>query len=95
MAEIAFGNRLVVPEHVATRDLDGELVLLNFDSESYFGLDEVGSRIFEVLRGAPTIAEGVRVLLGEFDVDEDALRSDVAALVGQLVDGGLVGLESV
>ena len=51
-AEIPFDRRLTVPEHVASRDLDGELVLLNYDSETYFGLDEVGTRIWEVLQAA-------------------------------------------
>lgn len=89
---VEFDQRLVVPDHVATRELDGELVLLNFDTERYFGLDEVGSRILEVLRAAPTIDSGIPTLLEEFEVDESQLRSDVAALLGSLLDGGLVAL---
>lgn len=93
MSTIDFGQRLAVPDHVAVRELDQELVLLNFDSEQYFGLDEVGARMVEVLRGAPTIDDGVTTLLDEFEVDEGQLRSDVADLVASLVDGGLVVLE--
>ena len=90
---IDFGHRVVVPEHVAARELDGELVLLNFDTERYFGLDDVGTRILEVLREAPSVEAGMPALLEEFDVDEAQLRADVATLLGQLLDGGLVGLE--
>ena len=90
---IDFGCRLTMPEHVAARELDGELVLLNFDSESYFGLDDIGTRILEVLRSSPTIDAGVLALMDEFEVDEPALRGDVTTLLQQLLDGGLVALE--
>jgi hypothetical protein len=94
MAEtIDFDQRLAVPEHVAMRELDEELVLLNFESERYFGLDDVGARILEVLRDASSIDAGITVLLDEFEVDESQLRHDVGALVTSLVDGGLVVLE--
>jgi hypothetical protein len=93
-ADIDFGDRLAIPDHVAVRELDQELVLLNFDSERYYGLDEVGARMVEVLRGASSIDAGIALLLEEFDVDEAQLRSDVGALLASLVDGGLVVLES-
>jgi hypothetical protein len=92
---IPFDHRLSVPEHVATRDLDGELVLLNYDTEVYFGLDDVGTRIWEALRDAPTIEAGLEQLLEEFDVGSDQLRADVEQLLGQLIEGGLVELQAV
>ena len=95
MSTSSFDQRLTVPDNVATRELDGELVLLNFDTESYFGLDEVGARIWDVLRDAPSVEAGVATLLAEFDVDESTLRADVERLLTQLVDGGLVALEAV
>ena len=95
MSTSPFDQRLTVPDNVATRELDGELVLLNFDTESYFGLDQVGARMWDVLRGAPTVEAGVATLLSEFDVDEATLRADVEVLLTQLVDGGLVALEAV
>lgn len=91
-APISFAQRLEVPPHVSTSDLHGELVLLNFETETYYGLDAVGARMWAVLEQAPTLEDGVQTLLGEYDVEEERLRGDVQALVGKLVDGGLVGL---
>lgn len=90
---ISFELKVCVPAHVATRDLDGELVVLNFDSETYFGLDAVGARMWDVLSTSPTIEAGVQELLAEFDVDDDRLRTDVANLLQRMVDGGLVELQ--
>jgi hypothetical protein len=88
-----FALRLALADNVTTRELDGELVLLNYDSETYFGLDEVGARILEVLQESPSVEAGLGTLLGEFDVEESELRTDVEALVDRLVAGGLVALE--
>lgn len=38
----AFSKRIVAPENVLVRELSGQAVLLNLDSEIYFGLDEIG-----------------------------------------------------
>ena len=92
---MSFAHRVHVPEHVATRELDGELVLLNYDSETYFGLDEIGTRMLEVLRSSPSIDAAIEQLLGEFDVEPTRLREDVRELLRQLVDGGLVELVTV
>jgi hypothetical protein len=94
-SSFSFDQKVCVPAHVATRDLDGELVVLNFDSETYFGLDAVGARMWEVLSTSPSIEAGVQQLLTEFDVDDARLRTDVAALLGKMVDGGLVELQPV
>ena len=91
---ISFEQRLEFAPDVATSDLHGELVLLNFSSETYFGLDEVGARIVTVLTEKPSIERGVQALCEEFDVDEQRLREDVQRLIAELLDGGLVELRA-
>ena len=52
MSEISFSNTVSVPDGVMIRELDGEAVILNVNTEHYFGLDEVGTRIWMVLTAA-------------------------------------------
>ncbi|HEX6388538.1 MAG TPA: PqqD family protein, partial [Solirubrobacteraceae bacterium] len=89
-APISFEQRLEFAPDVATSDLHGELVLLNFATETYYGLDEVGARMVTVLTEKPSIERGVEALRDEFDVEEAQLREDVNRLIGELLDGGLV-----
>lgn len=91
---ISFEHRLEFAPDVATSDLHGELVLLNFATETYYGLDEVGARIVTVLTEGPSIERGVQTLVDEFDVEEEQLRADVHQLIGELLDGGLVELRA-
>ena len=72
--------------------LDDELVLLNLDTETYFGLDEVGKRMFEVLQHAASFGDAVTALVAEYDADEATVRADLKALLDRLVENGLVEL---
>ena len=89
------GKRVAPSQHVLVRELQGESVLLNLDSEAYFGLDEVGTRMWRVLTSAPSIEAAVETLFAEYAVDRDQLRADLARFVAKLTDAGLVDLRDV
>ena len=95
MAEqgIRFEQRVSVPAHVLFRELDGEAVMLNLEDESYFGLDAVGTRMWVVLEGSPTIGEAHKKLLAEYEVDGEQLANDMIELVQALQEQGLVVVE--
>jgi len=84
--------RVEIPECVLTREIDGELVLLDLRSETYFGLDDVGTRFWAALAENPTLPEARRALLEAFDVDPARLERDLAHLLGELEAHGLVAL---
>jgi hypothetical protein len=87
---IAFSDRVTVPKDVLISGLQSESVLLNLDSECYFGLNEIGTRIFSVLTSSPSIAAAYEQLLAEYDVDANVLRADLMDLIQQLVAQGLL-----
>ena len=87
---MSFDSRLVVPSRVLFQELDGEGVLLDLATETYYGLDDVGARFWSVLTVAATIDAGVETLAGEYDVAPELLRRDVSSLVVSLAEHGLV-----
>jgi hypothetical protein len=74
------------------QDVEGESVLLNLDTQCYFALDQVGTRMWAVLTAAASIQEACEVLLAEYDVAPDVLREDMEELIGQLVENSLLEL---
>lgn len=82
------------PEHVVLRELEGEAILLNLETETYFGLDEVGTLIWNALVAAPSVEGACELLLDELDVEPAVLRRDVEKLVGELLEAGLLELRS-
>ncbi len=87
---LSFGDRATVPPHVLVRFLEQESVLLNLETEQYFGLDITGTRMWQLVTAAPSIDAAYRELLAEFDAEPELLRSDLTELLGRLVDHGLL-----
>jgi hypothetical protein len=87
---ISFSDRVRVPDDVLISNLQEESVILNLDSERYFGLDDVGTRMLSVLTTSDSIETAYEKLLKEYDIDADALRQDLLALVENLLKQGIL-----
>lgn len=83
-------DRVSAPMHVLVRFLDRESVLLNLETEQYFGLDETGTRMWQLLTASPNIDAAYQELLAEFDVEPEMLRDNLTELLGRLVENGLL-----
>jgi hypothetical protein len=91
--KLSLSDRVEVPKHVLVRFLDKESVFLNLETENYYGLDEIGTRMWQVVTAAPTIDDAYAQLLSEFDVEADLLRQNFSELLGRLVDLGLLRVD--
>lgn len=89
-AALTLDSMVYRAEHVLFRELDGEMVLLDLSGESYFGLNAVGARAWQLIgEGASlrAIAEG---LLAEFDAEAEVVQADLLALADDLARAGLI-----
>jgi hypothetical protein len=91
---ISFSDRVKIPDGVLISNLQEESVILNLESERYFGLDGIGTRMLSVLTTSDSIEAAYGVLVEEYDVDRQVLREDLLALVNSLVEQGLVTADS-
>lgn len=84
--------RVEVPESVLTREIDGEMVLLDLASETYYGLDDVGTRIWATLAEHGSLSAARQALIEEFDVAPAMLDRDFARLLADLEGHGLLAI---
>ena len=91
-AMISFSERAVVPANVLVRFLEQESVLLNLDTERYFGLDAVGTRMWQVATSSPSLEAALLQLAEEYDAPQETLRTDLANLVEHLLENGLIAI---
>ena len=89
---ISLQQKITISSEVLSQEVDGETVLLDLESESYFGLDEVGTRIWQLLNETSNLQTVFDTLLGEYDVDEKQLEKDLQDHVAHLVEEGLISL---
>lgn len=86
---------VTISPEVMSQEVSGETVLLDLQSESYFGLDEVGTRVWQLLQEKDDLQGVYDVMLAEYDVEPDQLKDDLEELLGKLSDSGLVSLEAM
>ena len=83
-------QKVTFAETVFAQEVDSEMVLLDMESENYFGLDEVGTAIWQAMQEHGNLQEAFDDLLKQYDVEAEVLEHDLADFVGKLVESGLV-----
>jgi Coenzyme PQQ synthesis protein D (PqqD) len=83
-------QQVTIADSVLYQSLQGEVVLLNMETQHYFSLDDVGSRMWELLIELQKLPVVEERLLADFEVDPKVLREDLDRLVGGLMDAGLL-----
>ena len=87
-------QKIEISSEVLTQEVGGETVILDLKSESYFGLDEVGTRIWQLLQEQEDIQTITATMLNEYDVEEEQLEKDIQNLLTQLNKAGIVTFDS-
>ena len=70
--------------------VDDEVVMLSIRAGAYFGLNGVGSEIWNLLREPQRVGDLCRVLTALYEVDEPTLRDDVLRFLRDLHGRGLL-----
>jgi hypothetical protein len=79
-----------VPNDVLFRELQGEAVILSLASSTYFGLDAVGTRIWQLCEAHGSLQTVLDAMQREFDAPGETLQSDLLTFVDELLARGLL-----
>ena len=79
-----------VSSEAICQKVSGEMVILDLNSESYFGLNETGCRIWQLLEADYTKPDILQTLTDEFEVSKQELETDLQALLEALESAGLI-----
>lgn len=90
MTKVSLSDAVRPGANVLFRELEGEGILLSLDSGKYFGLDAVGTRIWQLLATGPTLGGVCDTLAAEFDAEPATIEVDLLALLTELSTHGLV-----
>ena len=82
--------RLQIADDVLFQTVADEAVLLNMADNHYYGLDDVATRMWQLLVESGDGEAVIREMLTEYEVDETTLRQDFAALVAEMAHAGLI-----
>lgn len=71
-------------------EIDGEVVMLSIENSEYYGLDKVGSRIWELLENPIRFDALVNILMKEYEVPEKQCREDTLFFLQKLADKNVI-----
>lgn len=80
------------PENVMSREIGDEGVLLDLATGTYFGLNSVGFRAWQLMIGGHTFGEILNQILSEFDGTDTDVDADIEELIDHLVNAKLLAL---
>jgi len=89
---VNLSDRLSIPAPVMTRTIGDELVLLHLESGTYFGLDPVGTRIWQLMADGRTLEEVCQAMTEAYEVSREEVERDVLALAESLRERCLIAV---
>ncbi len=93
MGSVSLQNTFTLGKDTVFRDLDGEAVILHLGSGTYFGMNAVGTRIWQLIERHGRLDAVLDELCQEYDASRDELRQDLLELVTRLADARLVDMK--
>ena len=79
-----FDKKLAPSDDAIASPVGDETVILHMKNGAYYGLDAVGTRIWELLKEGHSPAAICARMADEYDVAPDVLEADVRRLLGEL-----------
>jgi Coenzyme PQQ synthesis protein D (PqqD) len=84
-------STIVVSNQLVSGDLlDGEVAILNLPDGVYYGLNDVGRRVWDLIQQPRTVHELKEILLQEYDVDPEKCSRELIDLLQDLAKHGLI-----
>lgn len=93
MADTTLPKKAIISDSVLFQQMAAEGVLLDMDSEQYFGLDDITLHIWQILSEDSDVDNLLSKLLAEYNVKEEVLKKDIITLLTQMQTDKLLTLE--
>ena len=87
---VSLDDTPTIGEDVVFRELEGEIVILNLDKGEYFGVDDIGTRVWTLVAEGRSLRQIADVMVSEYDVPRETVAADLLRLAGEMISHGLI-----
>ncbi len=88
-------DRIVVAnKHLLSSEVRGEAVILDIPSGTYYGLDAIGLRIWQLIQEPASLEFVLETLLSEYEVERSHCERDLVEYIENLSKKGLVHFQN-
>jgi hypothetical protein len=89
-AALSLHSVVVAAKEQVSCALGDESAILSLKNSVYYGMDTVGTRIWNLLQQPRSVREVCDAMLDEYDVDRDRMERDLLALLAEMRGEGLI-----
>jgi hypothetical protein len=89
-APLSLQTTVMAAAHQISCPLGDESAILNMKNSVYYGMNPVGSAVWNLLKQPKTVAEIRDAILGEYEVEAERCEHDLITLLEQLRSEGLI-----
>jgi hypothetical protein len=83
-------EKITISSQAVARDVGEETVILHLGNGTYYGLDAVGARFWQLMREGKSLGEICDAVLDEYEVSREDLERDMTVLIKDLVTQDLI-----
>ena len=77
-------------DQVLSSAINSEHILLSLETNSYYGLEEVSSKIWELLKSPMSLDDIIHSLIGEYEVSKESCKQDTLLFLNALREENLI-----
>jgi ornithine carbamoyltransferase len=85
-----FTKNITIPNTVFAQEVDDEMVIMDTQSENYFGLDVMGTQMWHILVENSSLENLKIKILEMYDVEENVLEHDIEVFISELLKNKLI-----
>jgi hypothetical protein len=83
-SKITLDSKVCRVDELLALDVSGATILSNLETGFYYGIEEIGRRIWELTSAPIVVTELCGILTKEYDVDADTCEQDVLGFLNEL-----------
>ena len=84
---------VVAAKNQISTDLRGEAVILELESGAYYGLNDVGARIWDLIQQPKNVNDIRDAILEEYEVKPDRCERELLGILEDLASAGLLEIK--
>jgi hypothetical protein len=92
--EIGMGSVVAATRDHVAAEVGDEVVILSLKDEVYYGLGDVGARVWELVQQPRRVSELRDAIVAEYDVSGERAGRDLLDLLAELAERGLVDVRA-
>ncbi len=92
-SRVTTNSIVVVSKDQVSSDLAGEIAILNLKAGAYYGLDDVGARVWNLIQKPKRVSEVRDAILEEYEVEPDRCEQDLLALLEKMAAEELIEIK--